>query len=75
MRDLAITLGGFANRVEHRVVTLDERHEVGMVVLLGDTLPVLVPVQDCLVVIKGTFLGPETPGPDFDRFCHSNSNT
>ena len=53
MRDLAVTLGRLTDRVEHWVVALDERHEIGVVILIGDTLPVLVPVQHGLAVLQG----------------------
>ena len=73
MRNLAVTLSWFAYRVEHRVVPLNERDQIGMVTLVGDALPVLVPVQHGLVVIQGTTLGPEAPGTNLNSLCHSST--
>ena len=48
MCDLAVTLGRLTDRVEHRVVPLNERDQIGVVALVGDTLSVLIPVQQAL---------------------------
>jgi len=59
--NLAGTFCGFPDSLKHRVKTLDERHQIGVVSGVADTLVILVPVQQCFEVLKGAALGPEAP--------------
>jgi hypothetical protein len=68
--DLAVSLGWLADRIQDRVISLNQRYKVCMVNWVGDTLPILVPVQQGLVMLQCALLGPETPGTDFNSLRH-----
>ena len=55
------TFCGFPDSLEHRVKTLDERHQIYVVSGVADALAILMPVQHCFEVVKGAALGPEAP--------------
>lgn len=69
MADLPAPLRRITDIFKNRVIPLDEGHEVGLIARIGDTLPVPIPMQYFLVVIKSAFLGLEAPGPYLDRLC------
>ena len=61
VRNLASTFRGLPDGIEHRVKTLDERHQISVVIGIADTLAILIPVQQGLEMLSGAALGPETP--------------
>ena len=71
--DLTVALGRLSNFVQDGVIPIDERHKVCMVAWVGDALPILVPVQQSLVMLQCTLLGTESPGADLDSLCNPSS--